>query len=372
MNARWIRAIQLRFDGGRYDECALDAAALDEIRRFQRLVARTAKALWRRQNPDREPPPGFGERTALCLRGIEAGSTLVSLDYSSEAPPLLASEGLHGQTLPAELAKATSYIHNVFRSACEGARMPDDAPPNLLPAYAQLGSQLSDCETLAIVPREGPEARVTGEGRERLRALAEASCEETEEATGCVLEADVRQRRFQLWTDEHKKVTVAFSKEQEHAVTTALKEHASMRVRVRGPSELSPGGKSRRILRMELLESARDGAPLFDSDARPAEKKIVRMSPDIVAYCRAKGIVNLATFESTLRPDYGPASDIGLLVDFAPERTMSLLGLAGIQIELSELFGLNVELVERRGIEENPNPLWSELILDSAEIIYAE
>lgn len=369
MNARWIRAVQLRFDGGRYDECALDAAALDEIRRFQRLVARTAEALWRRQTPDRRPPRGFGERTALCLRGIEAGSTLVSLDCSGEPPPLLAAE--LGQELPTELAHATDCIHNVFRSAYEGAGMPDDAPTDLLPAYAQLGSRLSGRETLAIVPREGPEARVTQEGRARLRALAEASREATVEVTGYVLEADVRQKRFQLWTDKRKKVTVGFSKEQEHAVITALKEYASMQVRVRGPAELGVGGKPRRILRVERLDAAHGGAPLFDSDTRPVEEKITEISSDIAAYCRANGIVKLATFVSTLRPDYGPASDIGLLVDFAPDRTVSLLGLAGIQIELSELFGLNVELVERGGIEENRNPLWREAILDSAETIYA-
>ena len=369
MNARWIRAVQLRFDGGRYDECALDAAALDEIRRFQRLVARTARALWRRQAPDRKPPRCFGERTALCLRGIEAGSTLVSLDYSGEAPPLFATEPL--PKLPAELSQATDCIHNVFRSASEGAGMPDDAPTDLLSAYAQLGSRLSGREILAIVPREGPDARVTKEGRAWLRELAEASREAMVEVTGYVLEADVRRKRFQIWTDKRKKVTVGFSKEQEHAVTTALKEHASMRVRVRGPAELRPGGKPRRITRAELLESARDGAPLFDSDARPAEKKSIAMSPDIAAYCRAKGIVKLAAFVSTLRPDYGPASDVGLLVDFAPERTVSLLGLAGIQTELSELFGLNVNLVERGGVEESGNPLWREAILGSAETIYA-
>lgn len=367
MNARWIRAVQLRFDGGRYDECALDAAALGEIQRFQRLVARTAEAFWRRQTPDRRPPRGFGERTALCLRGIEAGSTLVSLDGPREALPLFTALG---RELPAELTRATDCIHNVFRSACEGAGMPDETPTDLLPEYARLGGALPESETLAIVPREGPEARVTKEGRERLRALAGASCEETVEATGCVLEADVRRKRFQLWIDKRDKVTVGFSEEQEHEVVTALKEHATMRVRVRGPAALGPDGKPRRIARAELLESAREGAPLFDSDARPGEKKIARMSPDIAAYCRAKGIVKLAAFVSTLRPDYGPASDVGLLVDFAPERAVSLLGLAGIQTELSELFGLNVNLVERGGVEESRNPLWREAILGSAETVY--
>ena len=369
MNARWIRAVQLRFDGGRYAECALDAAALGEVLRFQRLVARTAKALWRRRNPDREPPPGFGERTALCLRGVEAGSTLVSLDGPREALPLFTALG---QELPAELAGAADCVRNVYRSACEGAELPDETPTGLLPAYAQLGAALPDGETLAIVPREGPEARVTKEGRERLRALAEASCEETVEATGCVLEADVRRKRFQLWTGKRDKVTVGFSEEQEHAVVAALKEHASMRVRVRGPAISGPNGKPRRIARAELLESAREGAPLFDPDAHPAKKKIVRMSPDVVAYCRANGIVKLATFDSTERPDYGPAYEIGLLVDFAPERRLSLLDLAGIEIELSELFGLNVNLVEREGVEECENPLWRERLLGAAETLYAE
>ena len=145
-----------------------------------------------------------------------------------------------------------------------------------------------------------------------------------------------------------------------------------MRVRVRGPAISGPNGKPRRIARAELLESAREGAPLFDPDAHPAKKKVVRMSPDVVAYCRANGIVKLATFVSTLRPDYGPAYDIGLLVDFKPERTLSLLGLARIQTELSELFGLNVNLVEREGVEECENPVWRERLLGAAETVYAE
>ena len=39
------------------------------------------------------------------------------------------------------------------------------------------------------------------------------------------------------------------------------------------------------------------------------------------------------------RPIFGPESDIDVLVEFAPDRVPGLLGVAGMEIELSALFG---------------------------------
>ena len=59
-----------------------------------------------------------------------------------------------------------------------------------------------------------------------------------------------------------------------------------------------------------------------------------------------------AIFGSALREDFGPDSDIDVLVEFEPGRTPGLLGVAGMESELSRLFGgRKVELIERHAVE---------------------
>ena len=48
----------------------------------------------------------------------------------------------------------------------------------------------------------------------------------------------------------------------------------------------------------------------------------VSVPPDqLAAFCREHGIRRLAVFGSALRDDFGPESDIDLLVEFEPNRT---------------------------------------------------
>lgn len=65
----------------------------------------------------------------------------------------------------------------------------------------------------------------------------------------------------------------------------------------------------------------------------------------LATFCRGHGIKRLAIFGSALRDDFGPDSDVDLLVEFQPDRIPGLLGIAGMEIELSELFdGRKVDL----------------------------
>lgn len=59
----------------------------------------------------------------------------------------------------------------------------------------------------------------------------------------------------------------------------------------------------------------------------------------LVSFCRARGIRWLAIFGSALREDFGPDSDIDVLVEFEPNRIPGLLGISGMEQELSILFG---------------------------------
>ena len=65
----------------------------------------------------------------------------------------------------------------------------------------------------------------------------------------------------------------------------------------------------------------------------------------LTTFCQEHGIRRLAIFGSALREDFGPESDIDLLVEFEPVRIPGLLGVAGMEPALSKLFaGRKVDL----------------------------
>ncbi|HRQ71899.1 MAG TPA: nucleotidyltransferase family protein [Phycisphaerales bacterium] len=60
--------------------------------------------------------------------------------------------------------------------------------------------------------------------------------------------------------------------------------------------------------------------------------------------CRRHGVSRLALFGSVLRDDFGPESDVDVLVEFPPGQTPSLLDLGGLLMELRAIFGRDVDL----------------------------
>src|ERR1017187_5758407 len=61
---------------------------------------------------------------------------------------------------------------------------------------------------------------------------------------------------------------------------------------------------------------------------------------------KAAGVGRLSVFGSTARGDRRPDSDVDLLAAFDETRRISLLDVAGIEIQLSELLGQRVDLIE--------------------------
>ncbi len=88
----------------------------------------------------------------------------------------------------------------------------------------------------------------------------------------------------------------------------------------------------------------------------------------IADFCRRHHIRKLALFGSVLRDDFGPQSDIDVLVEFEPGH---LVGFAIISMEeeLSRLFGGHkVDIVEEKYL----NRWLRSRVLASAEVQYAE
>lgn len=91
---------------------------------------------------------------------------------------------------------------------------------------------------------------------------------------------------------------------------------------------------------------------------------------DITAFCQRWSITELALFGSILREDFNNQSDVDLLVTFAPEARTTFFDMVHMQDELKEIFGRDVDLVSRRGIEECRNYIRRRAILHSAEVVY--
>jgi predicted nucleotidyltransferase len=89
----------------------------------------------------------------------------------------------------------------------------------------------------------------------------------------------------------------------------------------------------------------------------------------IDAFCRRHHIRQLALFGSVLRDDFGPDSDVDVLVEFEPgaDETLTLMDLVGMQLELSDLFQRDVDLVLRDGLK----PLIKDEVLRTLEVVYA-
>lgn len=79
------------------------------------------------------------------------------------------------------------------------------------------------------------------------------------------------------------------------------------------------------------------------------------------------GVRRLAVFGSSLRDDFGPESDVDILVEFAPGRTPGLAFFA-LQDELTALIGRRVDLNTPRSLAAS----FRDAVLAEARSIYGE
>jgi len=97
-------------------------------------------------------------------------------------------------------------------------------------------------------------------------------------------------------------------------------------------------------------------------------RKLSISRQQIAAFCKKHGIRQLSIFGSALRDDFGPDSDVDVLVEFEPECIPTLFDLVDMEQELSALFeGRKVDL-------RTPGDLsryFRQKVLEEAEVQYA-
>jgi len=87
----------------------------------------------------------------------------------------------------------------------------------------------------------------------------------------------------------------------------------------------------------------------------------------LAAFCRRWRIQELALFGSVLRSDFRPDSDVDVLVTFEPGAPWTLWDLSRMRAELKELFGREVDLLEKKALR---NPFRRRAILADQRVIY--
>lgn len=91
-------------------------------------------------------------------------------------------------------------------------------------------------------------------------------------------------------------------------------------------------------------------------------------SKRIAKFCRRHHIRNLSFFGSFIHGDFGPESDIDVLVEFETDHIPGLIRLAGMEIELSEILEHKVDL----RTAEDLSRYFRQEVISSAEVGYAQ
>jgi predicted nucleotidyltransferase len=111
----------------------------------------------------------------------------------------------------------------------------------------------------------------------------------------------------------------------------------------------------------DALKSARDfvGAADGRGPRIPVDRRRLE------EFCRKWSITELSFFGSVLTDDFGPDSDVDVLVSFAEDARWGL-EIVDIKDELEELFGRRVDLLTKRSVEQSENWIRRRAILETA------
>lgn len=85
-------------------------------------------------------------------------------------------------------------------------------------------------------------------------------------------------------------------------------------------------------------------------------------------FCQKYGVAELSVFGSVLRDDFGPDSDVDVMLAFRPGYGFTFENTPDIEDALRLIFGRPVDVIEKDRIR---NPIRQRSIMSSYRVIYA-
>ena len=97
-----------------------------------------------------------------------------------------------------------------------------------------------------------------------------------------------------------------------------------------------------------------------------ANRQLIIPLAQLEKFCRPYPIRKLSLFGSALRENFGPDSDIDILVEFEPEARIDFFDVVTIEMGLTEIMGRQVDL----RTPEELSRYFRQEVLDRAEVLY--
>ncbi len=256
-----------KFRGHRFEDHDLDFAVLPELVAYRTIVVDCAKALWRRDHPDRERlPANYEESIVLSFSRVEGSSVAVPIERK-----IFAGEQARLWQKRDEVDEAVSLIADAVEAASADRPLPRKFPKEALGAFESYGRTLRADEWFEQIPtgRAIP-ALYTIATRERLTAWATQRYEDSIDVVGAVMMARVMPPRFAVQvSDDGPAVEAPFEPSAEAAILEALNHYRSAKVRVRGRGSFTSAGQLVRIARVDDVQVLASGELEFDRSAPP-------------------------------------------------------------------------------------------------------
>lgn len=246
--------------GARFEGHALPLTVLPDLTAYRDLVLEVARALFFRENPERQRvPKGFEEGFELVIRGIGEGSAVAPLERRTSVPaqlPLLVPRP------PDYFEQARDVVSQTIEAMRSGMPAPAAFPLEAVRCFNNFGRTLRDDESIEIHVPGGRStvASYTKATRKKLVLLKEGTYEDAVEITGRVVQFDTQRRTFGLLVGEQ---TVAgmldgLNPRQLGIVRTAAVHTEELRVYVAGVGDYDLLDRLVRLVSIKELSFAED------------------------------------------------------------------------------------------------------------------
>jgi hypothetical protein len=248
--ARKSKALVVHFfKGPRFDDHGLDVDVLPDLVAYKTLLVEVAKELWHRKHQDRERlPRNFEESLSLKFFSIGQGSTAIPLMRECE-------DDQASMWPDDELDEAVVLVAETSQAADRDQPLPERFPKKLLSLFDSYGRCLRNDEWIEQCPAGNHEsARYTPAARRILLERAAAAYSDLVDLIGTVTMARIKRPKMVITLDDGHDIEAPFSSDQERLVTTALLEHDTAKIRLRGTAAFNSDGTIDRITRVDMVD----------------------------------------------------------------------------------------------------------------------
>lgn len=246
--------VDLKLKGGRFEKAGFPVRGLIELERLDELIRTVAKALWRRDHPDRvRVPKDFTAAFDLRLTRVDPGSVVPIL----ERPVVDEDPGLFPAPSPDYFEQSIEVIEEAFAGIVANLELPPDFPDTAAAVMARFGSSFTDDER-AVFRASGADPveysstiRNKFFGSVRLGLLSQDGSR-----VGRVSALDVDEQTFTFAGLDSSKVQGVFTDPQRWADLHEVLKHESKTcwVRLQGSFRHRPDSSVHSIADVEAIE----------------------------------------------------------------------------------------------------------------------